>query len=321
MRYRTLGSTGIRVSEIGFGTWGLGGTANGAVAYGPTDDAQSIRALQVAFEAGINFFDTADFYGFGHSEQIVGTALRRVRERVVIASKAGMLDAAGTQDFSPRHLRRALDQSLGRLGTDYIDLFQLHSPPIDLLRQDQRIIAELQRFKAEGKIRAYGLSARSPEDAAVGVEEFGFPCVQANFSLVDQRVLEAGLFDLCARKNAGMIARTPLCFGFLTGRYSAASEFDRHDHRNRWSPEQRERWAGAMGLFVSAIARRPGQTPAQFALGFCLSFQAVSSVIPGMLTEDHVRENAAASDFGPLSERESADIVGVYRDNSFFVGA
>jgi aryl-alcohol dehydrogenase-like predicted oxidoreductase len=321
MRYRTLGSTGIRVSEIGFGTWGLGGTANGAVAYGPTDDAQSIRALQVALDAGINFFDTADFYGFGHSEQIVGTALRRVRERVVIASKAGMLDAAGAQDFSPRHLRRALEQSLGRLGTDYIDLYQLHSPPIELLRGDDRILAELQRFKEEGKIRAYGLSARSPEDAAVGVKEFGFPCVQANFSLVDQRALETELFDLCAGKNAGMIARTPLCFGFLTGRYSAASEFDQHDHRNRWSAEQRERWAGAMGLFVSAIARRPGQTPAQFALSFCLSFPAVSCVIPGMLTQDHVKENAGASDFAPLSARESADIVGVYRDNSFFAGA
>ena len=321
MRYRTLGSTGIRVSEIGFGTWGLGGTASGAVAYGPTDDSQSIRALQVALDAGINFFDTADFYGFGHSEQIVGTALRRMRERVVIASKAGMLDAAGTQDFSPRYLRRALERSLGRLGTDYIDLYQLHSPPIELLQGDDRILAELQRFKEEGKIRAYGLSARSPEDAAVGVEELGFPCVQANFNLVDQRALEGRLFEICARKDAGVIARTPLCFGFLTGRYSAASEFDQHDHRNRWSVDQRERWAGAMGHFVSALARRPGQTPAQFALSFCLSFPAVSTAIPGMLTEDHVKENAGASDFGALSERETAEIVDVYRENSFFVRA
>jgi len=320
MRYRTLGSTGLRVSEIGFGTWGLGGNAHGAVAYGPTDDAQSLRALGAALDAGINFFDTADFYGFGHSEQVVGAALKAVRSRVVIASKAGMLDAAGTQDFSPRHLRSALERSLARLGTDYIDLYQLHSPPLELLRRDDAVRSELQRFKDEGKIRAFGLSARSPEDAAVAVSELGFQCIQANFNLVDQRALESGLFAACAQRGAGMIARTPLCFGFLTGRYAAA-EFDRHDHRNRWSAEQRSRWAGAMALFVSAMAQRPGQTPAQFALRFCLSFPAVSTAIPGMLTEAHVGENAAASDLGPLAEREVAEIAGVYREHSFFVGA
>lgn len=321
MRYRTLGSTGIRVSEIGFGTWGLGGTARGSVAYGPTDDAESIRALRAAIEAGIDFFDTADFYGFGHSEAVLGAALRGVRDRVAIASKAGMVDARGAQDFSPRHLRRALEQSLTRLDTDYIDLYQLHSPPIDLLKADDRIVAELERFRRDGKIRAYGLSARSPDDALVAVKQLGFGCVQVNFNLVDQRATENGLFDACAAQNAGVIARTPLCFGFLTGRYSDATRFDELDHRNRWSKEQRERWSNALGHFVTTIARQPGQTPAQFALRFCLSFQAVCTVIPGMLTEDHVHENAAASELGALPAKECADIAGVYRESSFFIGA
>jgi aryl-alcohol dehydrogenase-like predicted oxidoreductase len=319
MRYRTLGSTGIRVSEIGFGTWGLGGTAKGSVAYGPTDDAESIRALRAALEMGIDFFDTADFYGFGHSETVLGAALRDVRSRVVIASKAGIVDAQGAQDFSPRHLRHALDQSLMRLGTDYIDLYQLHSPPMDLLRTDHGIVAELERFKRQGKIRAYGVSARSPDDALIAVKELGFECVQVNFSLVDQRATENGLFELCVQEQVGVIARTPLCFGFLTGRYSDATRFDEFDHRNRWSKEQRDRWSDALGRFVTAVAQRPEQTPAQFALRFCLSFPAVATVIPGMLTVGHVHENAASSELGPLPPAECANVIDVYRESCFFV--
>ncbi len=320
MRYRTLGASGLRVSEIGFGTWGLGGTAQGAVAYGPTDDAQSMAALRAAFDRGITFFDTADLYGYGHSEEVLAAAFATMRQRVVIASKGGMLNAAGAQDFSPRHLRAALEASLRRLRTDYIDLYQLHSPSIEHLRAEGAR-RELERFQAEGKIRAYGVSARSPEDAAVAVTELGYACVQANFSLVDQRALECGLFEACRSRSAAVIARTPLCFGFLTGRYGAATAFDEHDHRRRWGAEQRERWASALGLFVAAMASRPGQTPAQFALRFCLSFPEVATTIPGMLSEEHVHENAAASDLGPLGEREIAQIVDVYREHSFFVGA
>jgi len=321
MRYRSLGSTGLSVSEIGFGTWGLGGAAQGAMAYGPTDDRDSIRALRAAFDAGVNFFDTADLYGFGHSERVVGEALREVRDRAIIASKGGMLDAKGAQDFSPAYLRRALESSLERLGTDYIDLYQLHGPPVDLLLRDTRILEELERFRSEGKIRAYGLSARSPEDAVVALERLGIGCIQVNFNLVDQRALETGLFDLCAAKGAAVIARTPLCFGFLTGHYSSATRFDEHDHRNRWSAEQKERWSSALGLFVGKISRQPDQTPAQFALRFCLSFSAVATAIPGMLNEAHVADNTRASDLGSLPRAESDEIVSVYRDNSFFVGA
>jgi aryl-alcohol dehydrogenase-like predicted oxidoreductase len=319
MRYRTLGATGLRVSEVGFGTWGLGGAANGAVAYGPTQDAQSIAALHAARELGISFFDAADFYGFGHSEEVLAAAFGAVRGEVIIASKGGML-ADGSQDFSPRHLRAALDSSLRRLRTDYVDLYQLHSPSLEAMRSDE-LRRELERFRAEGKVRAFGISARSPEDALVAVSELGFKCVQANFSLVDQRALECDLFEACRLARAAVIARTPLCFGFLTGRYSAATAFDPHDHRNRWSPEQRERWAAALGLFVTALADRPGETPAQFALRFCLSYPEVASVIPGMLTPAQVQENAAASDLGPLAPGEIAQIAAVYRQHSFFVGA
>lgn len=314
MQYRTLGATGLRVSVIGFGTWGLGGAVDGAVAYGPTQDAQSVAALQAAQSLGINFFDTADFYGFGHSEEVLARALGAVRDQVVIASKGGML-RDGRQDFSPAHLRAALEGSLRRLGTDYIDLYQLHSPSPDVMRSEE-LRHTLESFRTEGKVRAYGVSARSPEDAAVAVSELGFQCVQANFSLVDQRALECGLFEACRLSGSAVIARTPLCFGFLTGRYSAATAFDAHDHRNRWPLEQRRRWADALGLFVK---NQP--SPAQFALRFCLSYPEVASAIPGMLTPAHVQENGAAGDLGPLARREIAEIAAVYRQHSFFVGA
>lgn len=319
MRYRLLGSTGLRVSEIGFGAWGIGGNPDGAVAYGPTDDEVSIRALRCALESGINFFDTADLYGFGHSESVLGRAIAGVRERIVIASKAGMLPAAGAQDFSPQHLSRSLDGSLARLGTDYLDLFLLHGPPLDTLGRPDHCVAALEQFRREGRIRSYGISARSPDDALLAVRDLGFPCVQVNFNLVDQRANENGLFDLCLRSNVGVIVRTPLCFGFLTGRVPPDTRFERDDHRSRWSLAQRERWAGALGLFAAAGEPGSNQSPAQFALRFCLSFPAVSTAIPGMLSEAQVRENAGASEHGVLSEAERERAIAVYQRNTFYL--
>jgi aryl-alcohol dehydrogenase-like predicted oxidoreductase len=320
MRYRTLGSTGIRVSEIGFGTWGIGGNAGGAVAYGPTDDRESRRAILAALDRGVNFFDTADFYGFGHSESVLGDALRGVRDRVVIASKAGMVDLHGAQDFSAGYLRQSLERSLSRLGTDYVDLYQLHSPPIETLRRNEGTLETLVRLQRDGKIRAFGISARSPEDALVAIREFRFESVQVNFNLVDQRAAENGLFDLCRQDNVGVIVRTPLCFGFLTGKVDAESGFDSSDHRLRWSVEQRRRWADSVRAFVSALGQRRSQTPAQIALRFCLSFGAVSSVIPGMLTVGEVEENTYTSVLGELDERDRSALSGAYRSGDFFVG-
>ena len=318
MQYRPLGATGLRVSEIGFGAWGIGGNAKGAVAYGPTDDSESKRALLHAFDAGVTFFDTADFYGFGHSEEVLGAGLAAVRSKVIIATKVGMLDAAGSQDFSTAHMRRSLEQSLQRLGTDYIDLYQLHSPPIGLIGAGGEILACLEDMQREGKIRAFGISVRSPEEG-IAAARLGFGCLQVNFNLLDQRAAENGLFDLCLEHGVGVIGRTPLCFGFLTGQYSSRDKFAAEDHRNRWKPEQRDKWAGAYPLFQSALQNPGGQTPAQFALRFCLSFPAISSVIPGMLTAAHVDDNTRASELGVLAASELSGIMGIYREHDFFL--
>jgi|SRR3990172_3582586 len=320
MKYRRLGSTGLQVSEIGFGGWGIGGSVNGAVAYGSTDDSESKLALQLAFDLGITFYDTSDFYGFGHSEELIGQALKKVRPEVIIATKVGLLDAKGTQDFSPRHIRSAVEVSLRRLQTEYIDLYQLHSPSVDVVGQDDSVLSTLQSLQTEGKIRAFGISVRSPDDGLVAVTKWGFRCIQVNFNLVDQRAAETGLLALCAKQDVGVIVRTPLCFGFLTGQYSADDGFDAFDHRRTWSPEQIRRWAEGYGLFSAALVDRERQTPAQFALRFCLSYPSVSTTIPGMLSRKQVEENVAASQLDMLAATELLQIAEVYRRNEFFVG-
>lgn len=314
MKYRKLGDTGLEVSEIGFGAWGIGGLSPGATSYGLTDDRESILVLRLAFELGINFYDTADLYGDGHSERLIGEALKDVRQKTVIASKVGFLTHNGPQDFSRKHLRESIELSLRRLQTDYIDLYQLHSPPGVSSFWLSSSINTLESFREEGKIRAFGISVRSPDDGLIAIRGLGFKTVQVNFNLIDQRALDNGLFALAQRENVGIIARTPLCFGFLTGKYSGR-EFGPRDHRSGWSAEQRERWATAHRLFSSE-----NETPAQLALRFCLSYQSVSTAIPGMMTGEEVRENSVSSRLGPLTNRELRRINKIYGHSTFFLG-
>ena len=320
MRYRRLGATGLEVSEVGFGAWGIGGVRDGAASYGPTDDDESLRALRRAFELGVTFYDTSDLYGQGHSERLIGTAFKRVRERVVLATKVGFLASTGPQDFSERHIHAAFEGSLRRLQTDYVDLYQLHNPPIELLASEPEIVEALAGLKREGKVRAIGISVRSPEDGFDAVTRFGFKAMQVNFSMVDQRARANGLLALCEREDVGVICRTPLCYGFLTGKYSSDYGFDAHDHRGRWPVEQLARWAEAPSVFGAAV-RCEDHTQAQLALRFCLSYPSVATTIPGMLTPAHAEENARTSALGPLAEAERMAIEDVYRYREFFVGA
>jgi len=315
VRYRPLGRSGLSVSAIGFGAWGIGGNKDGAVAYGPTDEAQSLDALSAAYDAGINFYDTADLYGNGESERLIGRAFFGRRDKVVIASKVGMLDPAGKQDFTPARIEKALDASLARLQTDYIDLYQLHSPPLDPFPKEALTV--LDKAKAKGKIRGIGISLKGPGEGDKALLLYPFSAVQVNFNLLDQRVLDLGLAERCAEKGAGIIGRTPLCFGFLTTKYSADEKFDASDHRSRWKREQRQVWASATELFEKY--RKKGETAAQFAIRFCLSFDAVSTVIPGMLTREHVAENSAAGDTPALGGPDKSRIREIYKSNRFFI--
>jgi len=315
VRQRRLGRSGLAVSEIGFGAWGIDGNKDGAVAYGPTNEAQSLDALAAALDSGINFFDTADLYGFGESERLLGIAFSGRRDRVVIASKSGMLDPAGRQDFAPAHIAASLEGSLKRLRSDYVDLYQLHGPSPEQL---EGILEVMERLRRDGKARAIGISLRSPEEGERALALYPFDAVQVNFNLLDQRAIDTGLMERCKERGAGVIVRTPLCFGFLTGEYSPTQDFDATDHRSRWNLEQRRVWSSAYELFSGVKGR--SDTPAQFALRFCLSFDAVSSAIPGMLTRQHVEENAGAADGAVLAAADTNRIREIYRSHRFFVG-
>jgi aryl-alcohol dehydrogenase-like predicted oxidoreductase len=320
MKHRKLGNTGLSVSEIGFGAWGIGGTQGNVPGYGPTDDAESINALKRAFDSGITFYDTADLYGDGHSESLIGAAFQAVRDKVVIASKVGFINQTGEQDFSKKHLETAIEASLKRLHTDHIDLYQLHSPPLSLLEEQRDVIEFLCRVQKEGKIRAFGIAVSSPDDGLVAIQKFGFKAIQTNFNAIDQRALTNGLFELCEKENVGMIARTPLCYGFLTGKYSTEG-FHAKDHRGQKSAEQLKLWVNAHHLFEAMIQKDKRQTSGQFAIRYFLSYPVVSTTIPGMLQAEHVDENVGASDLGLLSDEDRTHIEQIYKENTFFLKA
>lgn len=314
MKYRELGNSGLTVSEIGFGAWGIGGSVGGHAAYGITDDIVSIRALHAALDAGVTLYDTSDLYGMGHSELLIGRVFQQRRDQVVIATKGGMVNPAGEQDFSPAYLRGALERSLSRLASDYVDLYQLHSPPPEELEQIAGLAHFLEALVKEGKARVAGVSARSPQEALLLVERHGFRSVQVNLNLLDWRAIDCGLLERCRALGVGVIARTPLCFGFLTGRYRCDDVSDPYDHRARWPREQLERWIGAAASYGAVINSGGEQTSGQKALRFCLSFDAVSAVIPGMLTAEQVQENILASSLGALTPEELILVERIYRE-------
>jgi aryl-alcohol dehydrogenase-like predicted oxidoreductase len=320
MRYRTLGLTEISVSEIGFGAWGIGGPSPGTTSYGPADDGLSRRTLDRAFERGVTFYDTSNAYGNGHSEELLGQAFQSRRDRVVIATKAGYPRFDLDQDFSPEYIRRSLEGSLQRLGTDYVDLFQLHSPPLALLQGDPEILETLRQLEREGKIRAWGVSVRAPDDGAALIEQLGVPVIQVNLNLMDQRAVEIGLLSLAQLHRIGVIARTPLCFGMLSGHVTTDTLFDPRDHRSKWPKAQIARWIEGSRQFVGAVATSDRSTPAQVALRYCLSHPAITSAIPGMMRPEEVDDNAGASTAGPLNEVQMAEIARIYGSENFFVG-
>jgi aryl-alcohol dehydrogenase-like predicted oxidoreductase len=307
----------LTISVIGFGAWGIGGLTDGRTSYGPTDDGQSLAALRRAFEVGVTFYDTANAYGDGHSEELIGHAFQGVRDRVVLASKVGMPRFGQPQDFSRDYIRCSLEDSLRRLRTDYLDLYQLHSPPMETLEREPDALEMLLDLQHEGKIRAWGVSAKSPADGRCAIERFGARAVQVNFNMIDQRALDIGLFELAHAQGAGIIVRTPLNFGFLTGRYGDLT-FDPRDHRSGWSREQLVRWAHAPALFASINEGRP-RSMTQLALQFCLAPAGVSSVIPGMGGPTEVDENVGAVALDPLRSEEIAMIRAIARENEFFV--
>lgn len=302
------------VSEIGFGGWGIGGRTAGSTSYGDTDDARSLFALAAALDQGVTLFDTAPAYGDGHSESLIGRAFAGRRDQVVVATKAGQERFADPVDFSPAGLRRCLEGSLARLKFEWVDLLQLHSPPPAVLERLPEIVQTLEDFRREGKIRHFGVSVKAPSEALTVLDHCRPAALQLNLNMLDWRAVDCGALERAAALGVGVIARTPLCFGFLSGAVSHETRFPEGDHRAGWPKDRLVRWTEAAAAMLNEVETAADAPAVWTPLRFCLSFPAVSTVIPGIMSPEEARENAAAGDLPLLAPAVMARLADIYRE-------
>ncbi len=307
MQTREFGPTGRKVGEVGLGTWQLGGN------WGDVSDDTALATLRTAYENGVTFLDTADVYGMGRSERLIARFLRETpgaRERVFLATKLGRFSPPGGSDnFTRATVRAHTDASLQRLGVEAVDLTQLHCVPEEALRRGEMLeaLAELQR---EGKIKGYGVSVESMDEALFCVRRGGVTAVQIIFNLLRQKPIHV-LFKEAQAAKVALIVRLPLASGLLGGKMTKATTFAADDHRTF----NREGQAFNVGETFSGLpfelgvdladALKPlvpaGLSLADLALRWCLDFEAVSVIIPGAKNPDQVRANVRASSLPPLS--------------------
>jgi aryl-alcohol dehydrogenase-like predicted oxidoreductase len=312
VQYTQLGQRGPRVSTIGFGAWAIGG-----MNWGRTDDDVSRRALHAALDRGVTLIDTADVYGFGHSEELIAGVLQeRGKGDVVIATKAGNdfyhADEADDEGYGPirqtydkKYLMFAAEQSLKRLGVDVLDILQLHSPDLDKLERDEPWEA-LETLKRQGKIRHAGLSIQSFKETEQAYlldrHHDLLDCIQVRYNLLE-REAEKVLFPKAQEYGVGVIVRIPLLFGLLTGKFTRQSTFGEDDHRRmNLSAEKLDGYLTELESLNALYEQHPDQTMAQVSLRFCITHPACHTAIPGAKTPEQVAENCAASDLGPLEQ-------------------
>ena len=315
MKYRQLGRTGWKVSEISFGAWAIGGF------WGNVDDSDSLAALHRAVDLGVNFFDTADVYGDGRSERLLASLKRERSEEIIIATKAGRrLDPHVASGYNRQNLSDFIDRSLRNLETEALDLLQLHCPPTDVYYYPQ-LFGDLDDFVKQGKIRNYGVSVQKVEEALKAIEYPGVQTVQIIFNIFRQRPTEL-FFAEAKKRQVGILARVPLASGMLTGKLNPKSEFAADDHRafNRHGEafDRGETFSGVdyeTGLQAIEELRvlvPEGMTMAQFALRWILMFDAVTCAIPGAKTPSQVEDNMRAAEFPALSDETMAATRAIY---------
>ena len=315
MQYRPLGRTGWNVSTISFGAWAIGGT------WGAVDDSESMAALHRALDRGVNFFDTADVYGDGHSEQLLARLRRERRDRFYVATKAGKrLDPFTAEGFNRANLTAFIERSLENLETETLDLVQLHCPPSDVYYQPE-VFGILDDLVQAGKLRFYGVSVERVEDALKAIEYPAVQSVQIIYNIFRQRPAEL-FFREARRRQVGVLARLPLSSGMLTGKLTAASTFGADDHRqfnrNGEAFDRGETFSGVpytTGLSVVEELRPlvpPGMTMATWALRWILMDEAVTCAIPGGKRPSQVDDNVAAADLPPLPEATMVKVREIY---------
>ncbi len=305
LKLRTLGKSGIKVTEIGLGLWAAGGGE-----WGQPGDEDSLRAIDAALDAGVNFFDTSDVYGNGHSEELLGKAMRGRRDRFVVATKIGWRGFDGqkrcTAYQNVAQLIAGVESNLERLQTDYVDLIQSH---ISFRDPTMEIFLEgFQKLKAAGKVRAYGMSSSDFEYIQAFTQDGQCATLQIDYSLLN-RTPEGAIFDHCQRNGIGVIVRGALAMGILTGKLREDSSFGEGDFRSKWLTDPEQNITYRRDLAHVAELRgleRSDRSLAQAALQFTLAHPAVSTVIPGARNAHQVASNVGAASAPALSPEDWA---------------
>jgi aryl-alcohol dehydrogenase-like predicted oxidoreductase len=315
MKYRELGRTGWKISEISFGAWAIGG------AWGTVDDKDSLAALHAALDAGVNFFDTAEVYGDGRSERLLARLKKERRDKFHIATKAGRrLREQTPEGYSRENLTTFIERSLRNLETDALDLLQLHCPPVQVYYMPE-VFGVLDDLVKEGKIRHYGVSVEKVEEAIKAIEFPNVQSVQIIFNIFRQRPADF-FFDLARKHKVGILARVPLASGLLTGNITRQTKFAKDDHRsfNRKGEafDRGETFGGVdfkvgLGTVEELKKLLPKDTTlTQLALRWILEFPAVTCAIPGAKRPEQVSENSAASDLPALPPETMKKIRALY---------
>lgn len=309
MQYKTLGRTGLRVSVIGLGTMVHAGH------FGPMKDEESLAAIDTALELGVNFIDTSDAYGAGYSETLLGNALKGRRDKVILATKGGNVMVGpnkGKRIFTPEYIDDVLHGSLKRLQTDWIDLYQLHNPDVEVIERGE-VWEVLEKRKKEGKIRHYGVSINTMAEGIAAAKGGRAETIQVEYSLLQQEPAEE-IFPPAQAANVGIIARLPLKRGILTGKLTQADEqrFQGEDVRARSFKGEAFAKELAKADKLRFLVHGPVKTLGQAALAFCVAHPAASIAIPGARNAQQMRENAAAGDV-TLPPEDLAKIAELWR--------
>lgn len=320
MRYRQLGSTDLNVSEISFGTWAIGG------AWGETNDKEALNGLERAMDEGVNFFDTADVYGDGHSEELLAKATKGKEDKIYVASKfcrAG--DIHDSTTYSEASVTTYLENTLQRLGRERLDLYQIHCPPMEILK-DGNVFHVLDKLQQQGKIRHYGVSVETVEEGLLCLEHPNVRALQVIFNIFRQKPVEQ-LLPKAKAQGVGILTRLPLASGLLTGKFTKASSFSEDDHRsfNREGEKFNvgETFAGLpfeKGVELSEnlnwIADGRGNMT-RAALKWILEHEEVTCVIPGFKSVRQVEDNLQAHQSAGYSKEEMNRLYNFYTHNVF----
>jgi len=315
MNQRILGNSGVKVGEIGLGCWQFGGD------FGPMEEQTALDIMSAAVESGTNFFDTADVYGAGRSEGLIGRFLRKSGKPIFTATKFGRSGEVYPDRYTEAALRAGTEASLKRLGVEALDLVQLHCIPMKVMRQGD-IFEWLRQLKQAGKIKHFGASVETVEEALLCLQADGITSLQIIFNIFRQKPIEE-LFPKAREKGVGLIVRLPVASGLLAGKFTLQTRFAASDHRNYNRDGQSfnvgETFAGLPFKKGVALADgiKPllpaGMTMAQMALRWILDYEAVSVVIPGASSPAQARANAQASDLAPLPEDLHSQLADYYR--------